>query len=213
MAGALAVHTAPFLFAVWWPGPTSPLRPAVSDPIIYVDLAPRLASPVPPSERPPGPEQVQAEAPRPKAVRAPDKPPAEIPPLVLPAAPPEPVREPARDLAPETTAPPSRPAPPAPRPTSGQTTWQGQVLAALDRKKRFPRAAQARREQGVPYIRFVIDREGRVLSSRLERSSGFRSLDDEAVALPKRAQPLPAPPADVVGATIELVAPVEFFIR
>ncbi|MPT49375.1 MAG: energy transducer TonB, partial [Sphingobium sp.] len=51
------------------------------------------------------------------------------------------------------------------------------------------------------------------LSVRLERSSGFRSLDDEAVALPKRASPLPKPPEDVKGDTIELVVPVEFFMK
>lgn len=62
----------------------------------------------------------------------------------------------------------------------------------------------------MPYIRFVMDRAGKVLSSRLERSSGFPDLDREAVALPKRAQPLPKPPNDKPGDTIELVVPVEF---
>ena len=75
------------------------------------------------------------------------------------------------------------------------------------------REATFRRQQGVPYIRFVMDREGKVLSVRLERSSGYRPLDDEAVALPKRAQPLPKPPEDVKGETVELVVPVEFFMR
>jgi TonB family protein len=69
------------------------------------------------------------------------------------------------------------------------------------------------RQQGVPYIRFVIDWEGNVLSVRLERSSGVAVLDREAVALPKRAQPLPKPPEDRPGDTIELVAPVEFLLR
>lgn len=73
--------------------------------------------------------------------------------------------------------------------------------------------AMARHEQGVPWIRFVIDRQGRVLSASLERSSGVPDLDREALALPKRAQPLPKPPEDRPGETLELVVPVEFFIR
>jgi TonB family protein len=79
---------------------------------------------------------------------------------------------------------------------------------------RYPRAAMARRQQGVPYVRFVMDREGHVLSATLERSSGFPDLDREAVALPRRAQPLPKPPANTrpEQATIELVVPVEFFV-
>lgn len=104
------------------------------------------------------------------------------------------------------------PLPPAPRLSSGQPTWEGQLLGRLNQFKRFPSAAQRLRQQGVLYIRFVMDREGKVVSSRLERSSGFRSLDDEAVALPKRAQPLHKPPEDVGGQTLELVVPVEFFI-
>lgn len=115
---------------------------------------------------------------------------------------------------PETTAPKTAPAPPAPEVTSkGPATWEGRVLAQLNKHRRYPRMAMARRQQGAPYIRFVMDREGKVLSVRLERSSGFPDLDREALALPKRAQPLPKPPAEVSGQTIELVVPVEFFIR
>jgi protein TonB len=114
----------------------------------------------------------------------------------------------------EDMTPKAAPAPPAPQAsTTSPNTWEGRVLAELNKHRRYPRTAQARRQQGVPYIRFVIDREGNVLSVRLERSSGVAVLDHEAVALPKRAQPLPKPPEDRPGDTIELVAPVEFFLR
>ncbi|MDH2132203.1 energy transducer TonB [Sphingobium yanoikuyae] len=86
------------------------------------------------------------------------------------------------------------------------------MLGALNKVKRYPREAAFRRQQGVPYIRFVMNREGKVLSVRLERSSGVRSLDDEALSLPKRASPLPRPPEEVKGDSIELVVPVEFFM-
>lgn len=86
------------------------------------------------------------------------------------------------------------------------------MLAALNELRRYPRIAMGRRQQGIPYIRFVMDRDGKVLLSRLERSSGFAELDREAVALPKRASPLPKPPADKSGETLELVVPVEFFM-
>jgi len=69
------------------------------------------------------------------------------------------------------------------------------------------------RQQGVPYVRIIIDREGKVLSSRLERSSRFFELDREAVALAKRASPLPKPPLERFGGTLELVVPVEFFMQ
>ncbi|MEE4453069.1 TonB family protein [Novosphingobium resinovorum] len=89
-------------------------------------------------------------------------------------------------------------------------TWEGLVLASLDRVKRYPAQAQARRWQGVPIVRFAIDREGRVIFARLERASGLAALDEAALELPRRAQPFPRPPAEMPGATIELVVPVEF---
>ncbi len=58
-----------------------------------------------------------------------------------------------------------------------------------------------------------MDRAGNVLSARLERSCGYVELDREAVALAKRAEPLPRPPAEIEGQTVELVVPIEFHLR
>lgn len=207
-AGALAVvmtlHAGPALVAAYWLGPQA--STPTPEPAIFIDLPP-AAPPQPPSEQPPGPRQT-VETPQPKIERRIKETPTPDPEVAIPV----PSPEPPRPLV-ETTAPPVTPLPPAPRLSSGQPSWEGQVLDRLNRFKRFPSAAQRFRQQGVPYIRFVMDREGKVLSSRLERSSGFRSLDQEAVALPTRAQPLPKPPVDVPGRTLELVVPVEFFIR
>lgn len=180
--------------------------------ISVFDVTPPAAPPEPVSEVPPGPEVVEKPIPDPKLAKI------EPPEIRLrndnPISPPRPRQIP--DLGPpieRTTAPEAKPLPPAPQVSTGQPTWEGLVLGALNQVKRYPVYAQSRRQQGVPWIRVVIDREGRVLSVRLERSSGFRSLDDEAVKLPSRAQPLPKPPTEVRGATIELVVPVEFFMQ
>ena len=125
---------------------------------------------------------------------------------------PKPVPDPGPPVE-KTTAPESKPLPPAPERSNARPTWEGLVLGALNKMKRYPGTAQRLCQQGVPYIRFVMDRDGRVLSVSLERSSGFPALDAEALALPKRAQPLPKPPEDVRGDRIELVVPVEFVIR
>jgi len=207
----LAIHAIPGVVAAWWLGPmTSTPAP---EPAILIDMGPPAAPPQPQTERPPGPRQVKADLPKPvvqrEVVKTPPMPNAAV---ALPVQPPEPkveAKAPARD----TTAPPARPAPPAPVLSSGNPTWEGLVLGALNKHKRYPYSAQSRRQQGVPYIRFVMNREGRVLSSRLEHSSGFSALDSEAVALPRRAQPLPKPPPEVSGESIELVVPVEFFIK
>ncbi|MHA3790641.1 TonB family protein [Sphingomonas sp. YL-JM2C] len=178
-----------------------------------------VASPASPSETPlekkeaPKPVEKREKPPEPQRVRSIEPPKVQISPAAMPApaAVPKPADPGSRE--PETAAPKTAPPPPAPQTESkGLDTWEGRVLAQLNRHRRYPRAAMARREQGVPYIRFVMDREGKVLSSRLERSSGFPDLDHEAVTLAKRSAPLPKPPDDKPGDTLELVVPVEFVL-
>ncbi|WP_395396197.1 TonB family protein (plasmid) [Novosphingobium sp. BL-8A] len=188
--------------------PTEPARLSV------FNVAPPAALPEPASGQPPGLEQIKKERLEP----APDRP--KLPPveIQLPTASPSPVPvvHPVVDPGPtveDATAPEAKTEAPAEQPSTAKPTWQGLVQSALNKVKRYPRQAAVFRQQGVPYIRFVMDRDGKVLSSHIERSSGFRALDDEAISLPKRAQPLPKPPDDMKGATIELVVPVEFFMR
>lgn len=177
------------------------------------DVAQPAAPSQPVREAPPRPKALEKQ--RPESV--PDQPkmePAKVTETTF-ASPPVVIAKPTPDPGPttEAAAPESKPAPPAPHVATGKQTWEGLVLGALNKSKRYPRDAHFARQQGVPYIRFVMNREGKVLSVQLERASGFRSLDQEALALPKRAQPLPKPPEDVKGDTIELVVPVEFFMR
>lgn len=210
LALVLALHAAPLLVAAWWLGPTPPLTPP--EPVLLIDMAPPAAPPAAPSEQPPGPRQRQADAPRPTVrEKAPEVQQAADPEVVLPQHPQEATPSQSSVPAPRTTAPPSRPATTADA-SHGAADWRGLVLARLDRFKLYPAAAEIRRQQGVPYIRITMDREGRVLDTLLERGSGVAALDREALSLPRRAQPLPRPPAEVTGERIELVTPVEFYL-
>lgn len=75
--------------------------------------------------------------------------------------------------------------------------WQSRLAAHLEkRKKRYPPEARSRGEEGTVYVRFQIDNGGNVLSVSLSRSSGSSALDQEVLALIKRASPVPAPPPD-----------------
>jgi protein TonB len=206
------VHAAPALVAACWPGST--ISPPASEPSMLIDMAPPAAPPMPPSEQPAGPKQIKAEVLRPKQEDDPSpSPPIEHLTVALPIISPQLPRQESQQIAARTTAPAARPMPPAEAPSAGKVTWQGLVLGRLEKFKRYPSGAQARRQQGAPYIRFVMDRDGKVISSILERSSGFSALDKEATSLPRRAQPFPKPPPDVAGETIELVVPVEFFMK
>jgi protein TonB len=91
-------------------------------------------------------------------------------------------------------------------------TWKSQLAAALERNKRYPPAAQARREQGVAKVFFSLDRQGRVIASRVVESSGAAALDAEALAILERAQPFPLPPAEL-GPRVDLTVPIRFHLK
>jgi protein TonB len=94
-----------------------------------------------------------------------------------------------------------------------QLTWNKQLVAHLNRFKHYPKDARTRAIQGEVSVTFTIDRVGQVVASHILRSSGSPSLDDEALAVLRRASPLPSPPAQVAGATIDLTIPIQFKIR
>jgi protein TonB len=93
------------------------------------------------------------------------------------------------------------------------SSWQKRIVTQLGKHRRYPQKARVRRHQGEAIVRFTVDREGRVIASRIVTSSGSSLLDEEALAVLTRAAPLPEPPEDLVGATFELEIPIRFRIR
>lgn len=96
--------------------------------------------------------------------------------------------------------------------SGGGHSWEGKILARLERFRRYPNSARMRGDEGVAYLRIRINREGQLLSSKLERSSGFASLDRAAAEAAERAAPLPRIPAERPD-EIELLVPFEFSIH
>ncbi len=96
---------------------------------------------------------------------------------------------------------------------NAESTWQSTLLGHLEHHRRYPHLAQRRREEGVAYVRFRVDRSGHVLSASLERGSGVEVLDSEALEVLERAQPVPPPPRELAGESVEVVVPVHFRLR
>jgi TonB family protein len=89
-------------------------------------------------------------------------------------------------------------------------TWKSQIVARLEQHKQYPKEAASRREQGITQVFFNIDRQGQLLESRVVRPSGSSDLDEEALALLKRAEPYPRPPDELAGDHIDLTVPIRF---
>lgn len=87
------------------------------------------------------------------------------------------------------------------------------LSAWLERHKQYPSRAQRRRQEGTVYLRFVLDREGKVLYYQIERTSGYTLLDREVEKMIRRAAPLPAMPKELAQSRLELIVPVSFYLR
>ncbi|WP_434632742.1 energy transducer TonB family protein [Chromobacterium sp. CV08] len=89
--------------------------------------------------------------------------------------------------------------------------WEGRVLGHLAGHKRYPEDAISRRRGGVAKVEVTLDAGGRVRAASLAAGSGTLSLDREALAVLRRAQPLPAPPPErLVDGLIRIVLPIHF---
>jgi protein TonB len=228
---ALAVHAAAAGLALGWhrlralplPEPPWAVMLEVADmamaPPTILDNAPP-ASEISPlilsAEEPPAVVFVPA----PHEVRLPN---AELPPPVDLKPPPRPAarQQPQQPPAPRVTAPPPAPQP-APNVAAQQPgvsreqfqrallTWQRQLLAHLDRHKRYPADAARMGHGGRTDVLIVMHRSGRVIAVHTERSSGVPSLDREGIERVWRAQPLPPLPPEIPGDTVEPIVPMEF---
>ena len=89
-----------------------------------------------------------------------------------------------------------------------RTAWQKQLVAHLDHNKRYPRGAARRASQVV--VGFTLDRTGRVLSSTVIKSSGDPVFDEAALAMMRRADPVPQPPPLVADEGLTFTVPVLF---
>lgn len=87
--------------------------------------------------------------------------------------------------------------------------YRSQLEEYLARYTRYPMDARRNGIQGTVYLHFVLRENGEVENAWIERSSGFVSLDGEALAAIQRAQPLPAIPAGWPR-TLDVTLPVTF---
>jgi protein TonB len=202
-------------------------------PLIMIELTALPVAPeIKPTELPPGPQQSEAQ-PEPAPVKPAEKtvelpPEPQVEPLVAVTPPPKLVEKPVeKKLRPKHASVASAPstaenkAERATAPIPGASShnsdalpnWKSQLVARLERYKRYPSEAQSRGEQGVAQLAFSVDRSGGVHNPRIVRSSGSSLLDEATLALVERAAPLPPPPPEISGAQIAIVVPIRYNMR
>lgn len=80
-------------------------------------------------------------------------------------------------------------------------------------KQTYPAFARAANLEGVTKIRFVLKRDGTLVTSEIEESSGHKSLDNAALQSVKRAAPFPPFPIAQKGDELSITVPIVFELR
>jgi TonB family protein len=92
-----------------------------------------------------------------------------------------------------------------------RATWQKQLLAHLDKHKRYPH--ERSQKSAEIYVRFTLDRMGHVLSTSIEKGSGDTAFDEAALAMVKRSDPVPPPPPLIADEGLSFTLPVIFRVK
>ena len=137
-----------------------------------------LASDAP---KPPPPPPQSAPPPR-------NPPPATVPAIETPVVMPPSAN--AVTVAPSAPTPAAPAAPAAPRSDAVRTA--AVVNAAQCEKPEYPSASRRMEEEGTVHLRFLVGVDGKVIQSEVEKSSGFKRLDEAARAGLSRCQFRPA---------------------
>ena len=89
-----------------------------------------------------------------------------------------------------------------------RVTWQKELLAHLNRYKRYPSERSHQSTEIVVTMR--LDRTGHVLAANIAKSSGDDAFDRAALAMVEKASPVPAPPPLVADEGLDFSLPVIF---
>lgn len=226
-AVAVLVHLAAIAAVLWWR--TAP--PATADlaaDAIMLELATTPETPpAPPTDMPPGPVQPPNERPlraeQPRLQPRVELPTFDSPDVQDPDQAPEEPEGPPSEKPMQAQAPPSADAVPSTRLAARQTvagtrtemaaTWQGILLGHLEQHRRYPRQAERMRQEGTAHVRFSVDQQGHVANARIERSSGSALLDEATLDTVQRASPVPPPPTELAPYPVDVMVPVDFYVR
>jgi len=194
-------------------------EPKVSPPVEHP--APARAAPARTPPRPKAPAKV-VRRPVPKPTAPPRTVAAAEPPRDAPSAPSEAATPAAAPLT-ESKGPvlaeasPNKvraPAPPPAEPAPPQDLGPARraVLAAIQAQERYPRRARRLRQQGVVKVQVVLTARGALLQPpQVQKSSGHRLLDQEALRMVQAAAPFAPLPPGHDGA--RFVLPIRFALR
>ncbi len=94
-------------------------------------------------------------------------------------------------------------------------SYESQLLAWLERHKKYPHIARRRNQQGTVTLEFTINAEGRLLSHKIIQASAHPALNSAVQKMIKSASPLPSVPEELRKNRMKFTytIPVHFILK
>jgi TonB family protein len=85
-----------------------------------------------------------------------------------------------------------------------------QISKTIQSSRNYPPEAKAQFRSGLVVLELVVDSKGQIVSSRIKASSCYSDFDAEALAMVRRAAPLPPFPSSITKSRLTFVQPITF---
>jgi protein TonB len=96
--------------------------------------------------------------------------------------------------------------------SAAEASYMAQIRARIQRFKTYPPEARRQGIEGIVRVTFRLDSSGRLLTASVSSGTGVAILDNEALAIVRRASPFPPVPPSM-GTHFTVTAPIRFTIR
>lgn len=97
-------------------------------------------------------------------------------------------------------------------PSQTAEEWRAALVSHIQKFKKYPDESKKRGEYGLTVASFEIDRKGKLLRSKLIKRTCFDDLNDETIAMLKRAEPFPPVPETLKRERMNFSVPMRYSI-